>query len=771
MRHFTTCRLAVLPVAILLFSLILFRESAAAQLTDWAVLLGGAGNEAGYSVAADYDGSVVVAGSFEGTTNIGGAQLSSAGYTDVFVAKFSRSGGLLWAKRLGGISTDDPGEAAIDKETGDVVVTGRFATTATVDNQVLRSTGSHDVFVARFSKSGTLQWALAFGSPNDDLAAGVAVDPNGDSLVAGQFRGTFTCGQTTLTSAGGIDMFVANVSLDGALRWCRRFGGAFDDSSGGIAVSDTGVFALTGAFGTATDLGGGPLSSAGLFDAFVAVYAVGNGDYRWARRMGGSGYDGGHAVKFDPTGALVLTGYFGLFGGSVDFGGGVLATQGGADTFVAKYNGSDGQYVWASKFGGTYDDYGNALSVDQAGTVVIAGEFQGSASFAGSSASSKGQFDAFLAAYSSDGAPLWWRSYGDLVNDKAFGTAVDFEGNWLVTGFSLFRIDLGQGLLYSAGQADAFLAKIKPGVVSMPTPSRTFTPTPLPATPTRTPTRAPTLTFTPTRAFTATSTRAIQSTATFTPTRTLTRTPTLPAATDTPAPAATATATGTDPRLPPTIPNLVLWLDASQITGVPEGSAVSAWNDASGQGHHAIQLLLQNRPTYRSAALNGRPALRFDGSNDYLRIAGSIVSGTQARTVLFVARPDVVGNKGIVDLGNGATPGAGFLITPEYGVRVNGGSRLWLPSASTQEAQIGVVQFVGTTTTGVSLWINGTLRSPTSTIAAAIQTSGSGSVGTWTAGPVGSNNFDGDIAEIIVYSRALSADERQGVQQYLDTKY
>lgn len=756
-----------MPVVTLLVSLSLSYGTAAAQLTDWAALLGGTGNEVGYSVATDYDGSVVVAGSFEGATNIGGAQLSSAGYTDVFVAKFSSNGSLLWAKRLGGVSPDQPAAVSIDKETGDVVVAGRFSGTATVDTQVLRSLGTTDVFLSRFSKTGALQWALTFGGTAADAATGVAVDPNGDSLVAGQFSGVFTCGPTTLTSAGGVDIFVANVAIDGALRWCRRFGGSSDDSVGGIAVNDTGLFALAGSFGLATDLGGGPLSSAGLFDAFVATYAVSNGNYRWARRLGGSGYDGGNAVAFDPTGAVVVAGYFGLFGGGVDFGAGMLATQGGADAFVAKYNGADGQYVWASKFGGTFDDYGNAVSVDQAGTVVMTGEFQGSASFAGSAVSSKGQFDAVVAAYSSGGVPLWWRAYGDLVNDKAYGAAVDFEGNWLVTGFSLFRIDLGQGLLYSAGNADAFLLKIIPSAVNAPTPTRTYTPTALPPTPTR----PPTFTFTPTRAFTATSTRTLPPTATFTATQTRTRTPTRPAATNTAVPVATATATAIAPRLPQTVPNLVLWLDASQVTGLTDGAAVSAWPDASGRAHHATQASAANRPTYRSAALSGKAAMRFDGSDDYLRIAGTIVGGTQARTVFFVARPDVVGNKGVVDLGNGTTLGAGFLVTPEYGVRVNGGSRLWLPSASTQTMQIGVLQFTGTTTNGISLWINGTLRSPSSTIAATIQTSGSGSVGTWTAGPIGNNNFDGDIAEIIVYDRALSTTERQAVQQYLDTKY
>jgi hypothetical protein len=161
--------------------------------------------------------------------------------------------------------------------------------------------------------------------------------------------------------------------------------------------------------------------------------------------MGGSGYDAGNAVAFDNAGAVMVTGYFGLFDGGVDFGGGVLAPQGGADAFVAKYDGSDGRYMWASKFGGDLDDYGNAVSVSPEGDVTIAGEFQGNASFAGVTASSAGHFEhswRILVA-----ARAWWRSYGDIVNDKASAIAVDF--NHFATA-SIFRIDLGEGALYSA---------------------------------------------------------------------------------------------------------------------------------------------------------------------------------------------------------------------------------------------------------------------------------------------------------------------------------
>lgn len=504
MMRIKTCKLASLPAAIFLALLILHGGKAAAQRTDWATLLGAQGNEIGYAVATDYDGSVVVVGSFEGATNIGGAPLSSAGNTDVFIAKFSRTGALLWAKRVGGKSSDYPVQVSVDRETGDAVVAGSFSVAATVDDQVLQGEGASDVFIVRFSSSGTLQWALAFGSAEDDVAAGVAVAPSGETFLTGHFSGRFMCGQTALTSAGGVDSFVARISLGGALEWCRRIGGSSDDSVRGIAVDDAGLFAVTGTFGSTTDLGGGTVASNGKFDAFVAAYAAADGSYRWARTMGGSGYDEGNAIAFDPAGALVVTGYFGLFGGAANFGSGVVDSHGGADAFVAKYS-RDGESMWAGALGGTYDDYANAVSVDPAGNIVAVGEFQGTVQFAGGAVTSAGQFDAFAAGWSSSGVPLWCRSYGDLVNDKAYGVAIDFEGNTFVTGFSIFRIDLGTGPLYSIGSSDAFLAKLAPAVRP---PTRTFT-------------RPPQATNTPQPTNTLRPTNTVQPTSTPPPTNTL----------------------------------------------------------------------------------------------------------------------------------------------------------------------------------------------------------------------------------------------------------
>jgi hypothetical protein len=151
----------------------------------------------------------------------------------------------------------------------------------------------------------------------------------------------------------------------------------------------------------------------------------------------------------------------------------------------------------------------------------------------------------------------------------------------------------------------------------------------------------------------------------------------------------------------------VLWLDARQITGLVDGVPVASWSDASPALRTATQSTPSSRPIYRTNAINGRPALRFDGIDDYLTVAATLVPGSQNRTLLVVARPDVIGNDSIIDLGNGSVANAAFMITPEHATRINGGNRIWVQSAQTSTATIAAFALTGTTTANLLAWVNG----------------------------------------------------------------
>ncbi len=137
-----------------------------------------------------------------------------------------------------------------------------------------------------------------------------------------------------LTSAALQDIFVAKYSgTNGAHQWAKRFGGSSDDVVNKIAVDVNGDVVMTGYFQKTVDFGGGPLSSMGLFDVFVAKYAGTNGAHKWSKRFGSTSNDAGYGISTDSSGNVIATGYF---MGSVDFGGGTLTSAGTLDVFVVK---------------------------------------------------------------------------------------------------------------------------------------------------------------------------------------------------------------------------------------------------------------------------------------------------------------------------------------------------------------------------------------------------------------------------------------------------
>lgn len=92
------------------------------------------------------------------------------------------------------------------------------------------------------------------------------------------------------------------------------------------------------------------------------------------------------------------------------------------------------------------------------------------------------------------------------------------------------------------------------------------------------------------------------------------------------------------------------WFDARKITGKESGDAISQWDDASGNGNHAIQATGAKQPLYIVGAENGFPAVRGDGVDDLLTVAG-ITATDATRTIFCVAvRRAGVANAAIWDL-------------------------------------------------------------------------------------------------------------------------
>jgi hypothetical protein len=435
----------------------------------WSKRFGDTGFDLGQAVAVDGSGDVVVTGPFEGTVDFGGGPLTSAGgFADIFIAKFSGvDGSHLWSKSFGGAHFDLGVGVAVDGS-GDVLVTGIFEE-GTVDfgGGPLAITGGFDMFLAKFSGvDGSHLWSKSFGDTGMDEGLAVAVDGSGDVLVTGLFEGTVDFGGGPLTSGGGgfsIDIFLAKFSgVDGSHLWSKRFGGGGFESGVAIAVDASANVLVMGFFLATVDFGGGPLTHAGGFsvDIFLAKFSGVDGSHLWSKRLGDRGLGGfGMGVAVDVSSDVLVTG---PFVGTVDFGGGSLASAGSNDIFLAKFSGVDGSHLWSKRFGDTGGDHGLGVALDGSRDVLVTGLIQGTVDFGGGPLTSAGGFsDIFLAKFSGvDGSHLWSKSFGDTGSDFGIFVALDGSGDVLGTGLFEGTVDFGGGPLTSAGRGDIFLVKL-----------------------------------------------------------------------------------------------------------------------------------------------------------------------------------------------------------------------------------------------------------------------------------------------------------------------
>ena len=487
---------------------------------SWVQAFGssGSGSNIANAIKAGPDQNLYITGQFTSTANFGGTNISSAGGSDIFVAKYSPSGVLQWIAKAGGTQEDVGESLGVDTQ-GNVYATGQFLGDATfysanlVNKKItVASGGGEGIFLAKYTSSGTLLWVQtginsSYYCPSyaDCTSYGVTVN----SAAGTVFIAIATQGDITFSSADGTShdipadsyphMTLAKYATNGNFLWAETNESYGVDSGGfGVAVDSKDNAYIVGWFEGETFFHSADAPTIVVFpsaflvdqygdytgrDTFLAKYDK-NGNAQWVNDLGGYASFPG-AVAVGPSGEVTLVGsivdsqyfrevdevYIQTYttvssqppGANINLGSGIIAAPGNSDEVIATYN-SAGVLIRAQRRGGSgnesatgvaYDSRDNlyvtglvegnaqpklfvdeysgknllweatasaekwteqpALTVDAAGSVFVAGGYNGTASFGDIELSGTGTSEVYVAglntAYAKQSADLFLRLY------------------------------------------------------------------------------------------------------------------------------------------------------------------------------------------------------------------------------------------------------------------------------------------------------------------------------------------------------------------------
>jgi len=258
----------------------------------WAKSMGGTDYDGGGAIAIDNLGNIFTTGAFQDTVdfdpNTGIHNLTAVGgfNSDIYIQKLDSSGNFLWAKSMGGTSSDIGRDIVVDN-LGNVYTTGYFEKNVDFDpntgvyNLTASGTnGYYDVFIQKLDANGNFLWAKSMGSTGFDMGTSITLDNLGNVYSTGGFQGTVDFdpgpGSSYLTAltVSNQDIYIQKLDSSGNFIWAKSMGGIGNNGTGeSIVVDNSGNIYTTGFFKDTVDFDPNAdtcnLVSAGNYDIFI----------------------------------------------------------------------------------------------------------------------------------------------------------------------------------------------------------------------------------------------------------------------------------------------------------------------------------------------------------------------------------------------------------------------------------------------------------------------------------------------------------------------
>ncbi len=224
------------------------------------------------------------------------------------------------------------------------------------------------LFFTLHAQHNDLLWVSQLSGSGQSVPVSVVEDASGNLYIIGIYNNTISQDTFSLTAVGGQDIYIAKYNGQGQLLWLKGIGGSQAENAAGIALSQN----------------------------------------------GNTFYVGGQFLSND-----------------CNFGGTTLATSGGNDVFLAKYNTSDGSLVWTIKAAyGVTQQFGGNLTVDASENVIQIGKYTNSVTFYGGILSFISPYTGiqqnYISKFDSNGNLIWAKTFkGNNSNNNIRSVSYD----------------------------------------------------------------------------------------------------------------------------------------------------------------------------------------------------------------------------------------------------------------------------------------------------------------------------------------------------------
>ncbi|PSM32290.1 hypothetical protein [Haliangium sp. UPWRP_2] len=418
------------------------------------------------ALAVDPSGNLFVGCTFSAPTDFGDGLRTPRGNHDVAIVKLNPSGEFLWVRHFGS-PEEDTVLRLVSDAAGNVILTGNFSTTLDFGAGPVNTHGKTDFYLAKYSPEGRLVYGKAIGSSEFEFGrAGLAVDPSGNAYLTGTYgivsgsTAAIDLGGGPLVPNGACDGFVAGFDPSGGHLFSKNFGGKYVDYFTDLTLAKNGDIVVGGSAMGTVDFGGGPIVPAAGATTWAFVLGLSpTGAYKWATSYLSDGSIV-YQLASDPAGRIGVAGTFAL---SLQTRTASLSSSNtGLHSFILQLD-ENAKELWARAVTPASDyDYAQVLLADGEG-LQLGGGVYGPADFGlGMRNAPKGE--GFFIRYGATGTPISLRQYGGDSFTSVYSAAQTPDALYIAGSFE-GTVNFEGTSLTSKGLGDGFILKLNRGFV------------------------------------------------------------------------------------------------------------------------------------------------------------------------------------------------------------------------------------------------------------------------------------------------------------------